>query len=120
TKPDFVLSNANSSRFRTDRNVAISSTARAYLHESLQELATYEHAQAQQLKARSQTLTDRREQQAASNQAVAAYASAALWYREFVQTFPQDPKAGDMTFLLAESLYEAGELAHALMAYDSV
>lgn len=119
-KQDFVRRYGITSRFWTDRNGAISSTARAYLHESLQELATYEHAQAQQLKARSQTLTDRREQQAASNQAVAAYASAALWYREFVQTFPQDPKAGDMTFLLAESLYEAGDLAQALMAYERV
>lgn len=119
-KQDFVRRYGITSRFWTDRNGAISNTARAYLHESLQELATYEHAQAQQLKARSQTLTDRREQQAASNQAVAAYASAALWYREFVQTFPQDPKAGDMTFLLAESLYEAGDLAQALMAYERV
>lgn len=119
-KQDFVRRYGITSRFWTERNGALSNTARAYLHESLQELAAYEHAEAQQLKANSQTLTDPREQQAANNQAVAAYASAALWYREFVQTFPQDPKAADMTFLLAESLYEAGDLAQALMSYEKV
>jgi TolA-binding protein len=119
-KQDFVRRYGITSRFWTDRSGAISNTARAYLHESLQELAAYEHAEAQQLKANSQTLKDPREQQAASNQAVAAYGSAALWYREFVQTFPQDPKAADMTFLLAESLYEAGDLGQALSSYEKV
>src|SRR5690606_4922094 len=91
-----------------------------YLYASLQELAAYEHSQAQALKASVATLKDPKEQQAAQSGSIAAYGMAAIWYREFVQTFPDDPKAGEMTFLLAESLYESDDLPGALAAYERV
>lgn len=119
-KQEFIRRYGITSRFWSARNGAVSAAARTYLYDSLQELAAYEHAEAQQLKANVQKAKDAREQQTISSQAVAAYASAALWYREFVQTFPEDPKASDMTFLLAESLYEADDLGQALAAYERV
>jgi tetratricopeptide (TPR) repeat protein len=107
-KQEFVERYGIRSTFWTERNGALTTGARDFLHASLQELAQYEHAEAQRLKT-----ADR-------NAATAAYARAAVWYREFVQTFPQDSKASAMTFLLAEALYEAGDLPQALAAYEQV
>lgn len=108
-KQEFVDRYGIRSRFWTDRAGAISTSARGFLHASLRELAQYEHAEAQRLKA----ADERRE-------AVSAYARAALWYREFVQTFPDDSEASAITFLLAEALYEAEDLPQALAAYEKV
>ncbi len=115
-KQAFVDSYGIRSDFWTQRRGAISSSARAYLHASLQELAKYEHAEAQRLKAEAGEQPSRRQQRDIS----ATYAKAALWYREFVQTFPRDPQASTMTFLLAEALYEAEDLPQALAAYEKV
>lgn len=110
-RQDFVDSYGIRSGYWTRRQGAIGTGARNYLHASLQELARYEHAGAQRLKAEG-----RSQQQAAS----AAYARAARWYREFVQTFPRDAQAAAMTFLLAEALYESGDLPQAMAAYEKV
>jgi tetratricopeptide (TPR) repeat protein len=108
-KQEFVERYGIRSDFWTQREGTIGTNALQFLHQSLQELAKYEHAEAQRLK----TANERRE-------ATAAYAKAAAWYREFVQTFPQDTQAAAMTFLLAEALYEAGDLVQALSAYEKV
>lgn len=107
-KQDFVERYGIRSNFWISRKGVIGSSATAYLHQSLQELAQYEHAQAQSLKA------------ANKPEAGAAYARAASWYREFVQTFEKDPQVAEMTFLLAECLNEAGDLPGALVAYEQV
>jgi tetratricopeptide (TPR) repeat protein len=115
-KKAFVDSYGIRSSFWTQRQGAISSSARAYLHASLQELAKYEHAEAQRLKSEAGAKPGRSQAREIS----AAYARASLWYREFVQTFPRDPQAPAMTFLLAEALYEAEDLPQALEAYEKV
>src|SRR5690606_23646775 len=107
-KQEFVERYGILSPFWTERSGAISNNARLYLHISLQELAQFDHAEAKRLKAED------------SDAATAAYARAARWYREFVQTFPRDSKASAMTFLLAEALYEAEDLPQALAAYEKV
>lgn len=107
-KQEFVQRYGVRSRYWTERQGEIGDNAKAYLHQSLQELAQYEHAQAQTLKATNKS------------DAGAAFARAADWYREFVQTFPADPQVAEMTFLLAESLYDAGDLAAAVDAYEKV
>lgn len=107
-KQDFVERYGIRSNFWTTRKGVIGNNALAYLHQSLQELAQYEHAQAQALKA------------ANKPEASSAYARAAGWYREFVQTFAKDPQAAEMTFLLAECLNEAGDLPGAMDAYEQV
>ncbi len=107
-KQDFVERYGISSNYWTQRKGAIGDSALAYLHQSLQELAQFEHAQAQQLKATKNA------------EATAAFARAAKWYREFVHTFEKDVQVAEMTFLLAESLNEAGDLPAAMAAYEQV
>lgn len=118
-KTEFVRRYGITSRYWTERGGVLSNSARVYLHDALQELASYHHAQAQTLKA-SATHSNTRARQAVEREAVSAYANAALWYREFVQTFPTDARAAEMTFLLAESLYEAEDFGQALVAYEQV
>lgn len=107
-KEDFVTRYGISSFYWTSRQGVIGNSARAYLHQSLQELAQYEHAQAQTLKPKN------------NSEAMRAFARAAKWYREFVQTFAKDAQVAEMTFLLAECLNEAGDLAAAMDAYEQV
>ena len=107
-KQEYIQRYGISSSYWTQRNGLIGVPALHYLHKSLQELAEYEHAKAQEL--------------AASNkiEAKAAFSRAANWYREFVATFPKDPKNSEMTFLLAESLSESGDYPQAIGAYEQV
>lgn len=107
-KQDFVERYGISSSYWTERKGAIGDNALAYLHQSLQELAQYEHAQAQSLKTSNKS------------ESTVAFARAAKWYREFVQTFAKDVQVAEMTFLLAESLNEAGDLVPAMEAYEQV
>ncbi|MEN0039372.1 MAG: tetratricopeptide repeat protein [Cellvibrio sp.] len=107
-KQEFVERYGISSNYWTQRKGAIGDSALAYLHQSLQELAQYEHAQAQSFKSTKNT------------EATAAFSRAAKWYREFVQTFEKDSQVAEMTFLLAESLNEAGDLPAAMSAYEQV
>ncbi|HEY0894039.1 MAG TPA: tetratricopeptide repeat protein [Cellvibrio sp.] len=107
-KQDFVERYGISSNYWTQRKGAIGDNALAYLHQSLQELAQFEHAQAQNFRATKNA------------EATAAFGRAAKWYREFVQTFAKDTQVAEMTFLLAECLNEAGDLPAAMDAYEQV
>lgn len=107
-KQDFVERYGISSNYWTQRKGAIGDNALAYLHQSLQELAQFEHSQAQGFRA------------AKNTDATAAFGRAAKWYREFVQTFAKDAQVAEMTFLLAECLNEAGDLPAAMDAYEQV
>lgn len=107
-KQEFVERYGISSNYWTQRKGAIGDSALAYLHQSLQELAQFEHAQAQNFKATKNA------------EATAAFGRAAKWYREFVQTFAKDAQVAEMTFLLAECLNEAGDLPAAMDAYEQV
>ncbi len=94
-----------------------------YLHDYLVTLAQTEHSLAQSLADNPDdpSLTAR---QAAlvtalnDKQTAKAYANAARYYREFITLFPDDPKAPDMQFYLAESLYDAGKFEQAIAAYE--
>jgi TolA-binding protein len=107
-KREYIQRYGISSTYWTQRNGVIGVTASNYLHQSLQELAEYDHAQAQEF-----AVTNKVE-------AKAAFSRAANWYREFVTTFPKDPKNPEMTFLLAESLSESGDYPQAITAYEQV
>lgn len=107
-KQEFVQRYGIGSSYWTQRNGVIDTAAADYLHQSLEELAEYEHAQAQEL------------DKTNKNSARSAYARAANWYREFIATFPKDHKNPQMTFLLAESLSEAGDYPQAISAYEQV
>jgi TolA-binding protein len=108
-KRDFVQRYGINSAYWAKRQGNIGESARAYLHQSLVELAQFDHAEAQSLQAANKI-----------NEATAAFNRAARWYGEFVKTFPQDAQVGEMHFLLAESLSQAGNLPGALVAYETV
>lgn len=101
-----------------------------FLHEYLQELAQFEHAKAQMLASResfespaesakspsgktAKNLGEKRQEQMRQ-----AFARAAGYYREFIQTFPTDPQTPAMTFNLGESLFEAGNYLEAISSYE--
>ncbi len=62
---------------------------------NLKDVATFFHAEAQKTKKPDQ------------------YLEAARWYRTYLESFPDDPESFGTNYLLAETLYEAGEYSHA-------
>ncbi len=46
------------------------------------------------------------------------YTVASDWYRRFLKSFPDDPGAPRMNFLLAESLYDSGQFPQAIDEYQ--
>jgi tetratricopeptide (TPR) repeat protein len=113
----------------------------------LGELAQYHHAQAQQIKAligksatqanakisgaenadekaknANATLADNAFSKATDAEKKTAaqqeYRLAGNYYREYIDTFPQDPQVGRIVFLLAESRFEAEDYPAAIEAYD--
>ncbi|MCA0893314.1 tetratricopeptide repeat protein [Microbulbifer agarilyticus] len=87
----------------------------------LEELARFDHARAQALAKEAQNPKNRGKAAArAKQQSREAFIAAAMLYREFTDTFPDDPKIPELTFLMAESLNEAGQYAQAFAAYRHV
>lgn len=109
-KQDFVQRYGINSAYWAERQGDIGAQASTYLHQSLAELASYEHAQAQALAATP----------ASRAQAPAAYGRAASWYKAFIDSFPSDPALAEKTYLMAESLGEAGDLPAATIAFEQV
>ena len=72
------------------------------LKENIEDLARYYHADAQQTKQKT------------------AYKKAILWYLEFINNFKDDAHIPEITFLLAEALYENGQYAEAVTRYEDV
>jgi tetratricopeptide (TPR) repeat protein len=48
-----------------------------------------------------------------------ALLTAARWYQEYIDTFPNDKKLGEMYFLKAETLYGVGRVKESISAYVS-
>ncbi|MFT3929975.1 MAG: tetratricopeptide repeat protein [Spongiibacteraceae bacterium] len=109
----------------------------------LSELAQYHHAEAQRIKALIGKAAPKADAKAAksdakkSSDAAAensdfakatdaekkaaaqqAYRLAGNYYREYIDTFPQDPQVGRTVFLLAESRFEAEDFPAAIEAYE--
>ncbi|HEU5468849.1 MAG TPA: tetratricopeptide repeat protein [Steroidobacteraceae bacterium] len=70
------------------------------LKANLTDLAQYYHAEAQ----RSKKKPD--------------YLEAARWYREFLQSFPDDPESAKTNYLLAETLFESEDFRAAAIEYE--
>jgi TolA-binding protein len=86
-KQEYVEFYGLQSPFWLDRQVADWPEVVTHLKENLTDLASYDHAQAQETKDPQ------------------AYERAANWYRRFLDYFPQDPESAQRNFLLAEILY---------------
>ncbi len=82
----------------------------AYLRESVWMLAQHYHALAQaQAKSKDTTLAEREQN----------YHLAADWYRLYLTYFPHDAQAPNSQFLLGEVLFESGDYAAAVDAYEA-
>ena len=87
----------------------------------LEELARFDHARAQALAAEARNPKNRGKAAAlAQQQSREAFIAAAALYGEFTDTFPNDAKTPELTFLMAESLNESGQYAQAFNAYRRV
>jgi len=71
------------------------------LKKNLKELATHFHAIGQKTKEKKD------------------YQIAAKWYKEFVDSFPNEPETPEMNFLLAENLFESGDIEAASKEYET-
>jgi cellulose synthase operon protein C len=71
-----------------------------YVKTHIEELARHYHATAQKSKKSED------------------YQEGARWYRAYVESFPTDPRAPAMNFLLAESLFENGRFAQSAAEYE--
>ncbi len=80
------------------------------LKEFIPELAQHFHARAQQV--------GRRDNGSAA--ALPYYHRAAEYYRMYVESFPLSPYVPEMTFLLAESQFEAQDYQSAIASYEQV
>ncbi len=86
-KQEYVEFYGLQSPFWVDRQVVDWPEVVTHLKENLTDLASYDHAQAQETKDPE------------------AYERAANWYRRFLEFFPRDPDSAQRNFLLAEILF---------------
>jgi TolA-binding protein len=98
-KRDYVDLYGLRSPFWAQRNVADYAQVIADLKQNLGDLASYDHALAQEL------------------DDAQAYERAAYWYRAYLDFFPEDPQAARRSFLLAEILFELGRYDQATDQY---
>ena len=100
TKKEFVTRYGVDSAFRRVNGPAVYGEVEPLVKEHLQDLARHYHATAQKEKK------------------PAAYQEAAQWYRTYLRSFPTDPKAAEMNFLLADMLFEGQRYAEAAREYE--
>ena len=108
-KEEFIVNYGIRSNYWTLKDFSIQAKLKPYLHEHLQELASFNHALAQDanIELAGQERTD-------------AYLKAASFYDEFILTFPGDDQASKSAFLMGEALFAAKAYAQAANAYEKV
>jgi len=111
SKKAFTQRYAVHSEFRQRLNEEERTWLNAQLRGYLKELAEYHHALAQQ-QAKLKT------PQAAAEQAKEGQ-EAAHWYGLYLDSFPDDPTAGSISFLLGELRYELRQYPEAVSAYEA-
>ncbi len=99
-KKEFVERYRLGSPFWAGRTPGQYSLVARELKTNLTDLAQYYHAEAQRTKAKPD------------------YHEAARWYREFLQSFPDDPESAQTNYLLAETLFESEEFRAAATEYE--
>jgi len=70
------------------------------------------------LKANTQDLAAYYHEQAQASKRPSDYQEAVRWYREFLQSFPDDAKAPDLHYLLADTLFESHDYHAAALEYE--
>lgn len=125
-KEIFVRNYGVYSTYWQARDENLRETLKPNLLQYLDELSSYYHAQAlANIKVRSdialaKSRGEKTKLKAPKQSPVEQFLQASAYYQQFVDTFPQDPRTPEMTFLMAESYYEAGQLREAVKAYETV
>ncbi len=99
-KREFVAAYAIGGPFWQGRTAADAPEVVAQLKSHLTDLAKYHHARAQ------------------AGGGAGEYAQAARYYRDYLQSFPDDPSAADTRYLLADALFESGDFREAALEYE--
>jgi TolA-binding protein len=99
-KQDFVERYGPASPYWQRYTYADQPEAVAHLKANLNDLAAYHHAEAQK------------------DHDVTEFATAARWYRTYLESFPDDENAAATNFLLAEVLFESGNYRDAALQYE--
>lgn len=107
-KQDYVAAFPVTGEYWQQSNSAGQDAIAARLQVYIPELAAHYHASAQA--ARSSGSADTAQ----------LYGRAAHYYQLYLESFPDDPQVPGLTFLLAESLYEAEDYPAAIAAYEQV
>lgn len=119
-KEDFINNYGIRSQFWAQKNEAARDVLRPDLRTYLDELAKYEHSQAQALSNPQGDDLEPGDIADMKAEATVRYEKAARFYDEFAETFPDDEETPNMVFLLGEAYYESNQLANAVGAYERV
>ncbi|WP_418295004.1 hypothetical protein [Microbulbifer sp. SA54] len=120
-KRDFVTRYGINSLYWIDADDALRADLRGQLKPWLEELARFDHARGQALAREAAKRTSKASAVAkAKRDSQSAFLAASALYGEYLQTFPDDAKVPQLTFLMAECLNEAGLYAQAYEAYSKV
>ncbi|WP_160152086.1 tetratricopeptide repeat protein [Microbulbifer sp. ALW1] len=128
-KRDFVTRYGIRSLYWQNADDSLRDSLRTQLKPWLEELARFDHARGQALAKEAATERSGRKNRSrndvkviakAQQESRAAFLTAAALYGEFTQTFPDDEKTPQLTFLMAECFNEAGHYARAFDAYTRV
>jgi tetratricopeptide (TPR) repeat protein len=103
-KRDFAITYDINGEYWSYHDVNEQPEVLAFIKTNLNDLAKHYHALSQQAKKRD----ERRE----------AYQEAARWYRAFLGSFPEDEKAPELNFLLAELLFDNKAFGEAAEEYE--
>lgn len=108
-KEEFIAKYGVRSNYWVLKDTDIQATLKPYLHEYILELASFNHALAQdtEIELEDQERTD-------------IFLKAAGFYDEFIATFPSDPEAPESAFLMGEAYFAANAFADAAEAYEKV
>jgi len=99
-KREFVEDYSFGTPFWHDRTPAGEGTVVSELKTNLKDVATYYHAEAQRTKS------------------PADYQEAVKYYRNFIDSFPDDPQTAALNFALADTLFESKQYLDAAREYD--
>lgn len=93
----------------------------------LQELAKHYHGEAQQIQKvvvgaelKSSDEKGRESLSKLTDKSIASYASAARFYQEFIDTFPNDEQLAEMTYMKAETYFASQQYEQAIKDYEAV
>lgn len=125
-KEEYVRNYGAYSQFWKDRDDESRSIITPKLSIYLDELSSYYHARALELvklskKYQAKKLAGKKvKRKDKPEKSRPDFIRAAALYEEFVYTFPEDKRTPEMTYLMGEAFYSAGERAKAVIAYETV